>query len=125
MKKNHKAKLKCYHFPETAVKHRNLENKCHPIGIQGPSAGRYEDPHSEPSDEYYFHIAHKLLIKCYRSPGVVAHAFNPSIREAEAGGFLSSEASMVYKVSSRTARAIQRNCLEKNKRKSYRSQYCL
>jgi hypothetical protein len=35
---------------------------------------------------------------CYRvfqissrvSPGVVAHAFNPSTREAEAGGFLSS-----------------------------------
>jgi hypothetical protein len=39
-------------------------------------------------------------------------AFNPSTREAEAGGFLSSiEASLVYKVSSRTARAIQRNRL--------------
>jgi hypothetical protein len=25
-----------------------------------------------------------------RKPGVVAHAFNPSTREAEAGGFLSS-----------------------------------
>ena len=41
-------------------------------------------------------------------PGVVAHAFNPSTWEAEAGGFL-SEASLVYKVSSRIARAIQRN----------------
>jgi hypothetical protein len=28
----------------------------------------------------------------------VAHAFNPSTREAEAGGFLSSEASLVYRV---------------------------
>jgi hypothetical protein len=37
---------------------------------------------------------------------VVAHAFNPSTWEAEAGRF---EASLVYKVSSRTARAIQRN----------------
>jgi hypothetical protein len=26
----------------------------------------------------------------YLEPGVVAHAFNPSTREAEAGGFLSS-----------------------------------
>jgi hypothetical protein len=34
--------------------------------------------------------------------GVVAHTLNPSIREAEAGGFLSS----------RTARAIQRNAVK-------------
>ena len=46
-------------------------------------------------------------------PGVVAHAFNPSTWEAEAGGFL-SEASLVYKVSSRIARAIQRNPASKN-----------
>jgi hypothetical protein len=37
--------------------------------------------------------------------GVVAHAFNPSTQEAEAGGFLSS----------RTARATQRNPVSKNK----------
>ena len=48
-------------------------------------------------------------------PGEVAHAYNPSTREAEAGGFLSSEASLVYKVSSRTARATQRNPVSKNK----------
>jgi hypothetical protein len=46
---------------------------------------------------------------------VVAHAFNPSTWEAEAGGFLSSEASLVYRVSSRTARAIQRNPVSKTK----------
>jgi hypothetical protein len=40
-------------------------------------------------------------------PGVVAHAFNPSTGEAEAGGFLSS----------RTARATQRNPVLKNKTK--------
>ena len=46
---------------------------------------------------------------------MVAHAFNPSTREAEAGGSLEFEASLVYKVSSRTARAIQRNPVSKNK----------
>jgi hypothetical protein len=53
-------------------------------------------------------------------PGVVAHAFNPSTQETEAGGSLEFEASLVYKVSSRTARAIQNTekpCLEKLKKK--------
>ena len=43
----------------------------------------------------------------------MAHAFNPSTWEAEAGGFLSFEASLLYIVSSRTARAIQRNSIKK------------
>ena len=30
-----------------------------------------------------------LLLKLRKEPGVVAHAFNPSAQEAEAGGFLS------------------------------------
>jgi hypothetical protein len=48
-------------------------------------------------------------------PGMVVHAFNLITREAEAGRFLSSadfEASLVYKVSSRTARATEKPCLE-------------
>jgi hypothetical protein len=40
--------------------------------------------------------------------GVVVHAFNPSTQDAEAGGFLSSRPAW-SKVSSRTARATQRN----------------
>jgi hypothetical protein len=40
-------------------------------------------------------------------PGVVAHAFNPSRQISE------FEASLVYKVSSRTARATQRNPVSK------------
>jgi hypothetical protein len=48
---------------------------------------------------------------------MVAHAFNPSTQEAEAGGFLEFEASLVYRVSSRTARAIQRNPVLKKKKK--------
>jgi hypothetical protein len=39
----------------------------------------------------------------------VAHTFDPSTREAEA--------SLVYRVSSRTARAIQRNPVSKNQKK--------
>jgi hypothetical protein len=50
------------------------------------------------------------------SQAVVVHAFNPSIWEAEAGGFLSlTEDSLVYRVSSRTARAKQRNPVSKKK----------
>ena len=45
---------------------------------------------------------------------MVVHAFNPSTWEAEASGF-EFEASLVYGVSSRTARATQRNCLEKKR----------
>jgi hypothetical protein len=53
-----------------------------------------------------------------RKPGVVAHAFNPSTREAEAGGFLSSRpAWSELRVSSRTARAAQRNPVSKNQKK--------
>jgi hypothetical protein len=50
-----------------------------------------------------------------REPGVVALAFNPSTREAEAGEFL-NEASLVYRVSSKTARTIQRNPVSKNQK---------
>jgi hypothetical protein len=50
-------------------------------------------------------------------PGVVAHAFNPSTWEAEAGGFLEFEASLVYRVSSRTAKATQRNPVSKKAKK--------
>jgi hypothetical protein len=49
-------------------------------------------------------------------PGVVADAFNPSTWEAEAGGFLEFEDSLVYRVSCRTARATQRNPVLKNKK---------
>jgi hypothetical protein len=52
---------------------------------------------------------------------MVAHAFNPSTQEAEAGGFLISRPAWSYKVSSRTARALQRNCVSKNKTKQKNS----
>jgi hypothetical protein len=39
---------------------------------------------------------------------VVAHTFNSSTWEAETGGSLEFKASLVYRVSSRTARATQR-----------------
>jgi hypothetical protein len=50
---------------------------------------------------------------------MVAHAFNPNTWEAEAGEFLSLgvRASLVYRVSSKTVRAIQRNPVLKNQKK--------
>jgi hypothetical protein len=44
---------------------------------------------------------------------VVVHTFNPSTREAEAGEL---ETSLIYKVSSRTARATQKNPVSKKKK---------
>jgi hypothetical protein len=52
----------------------------------------------------------------HRARAVVAHAFNPSTWEAEAGGF-EFKASLFYKVSSRTARATQRNPVSRKKEK--------
>jgi hypothetical protein len=49
----------------------------------------------------------------HTEPGVVAHAFNPRTWEAEAGGFLSS----------RTARAIHRNPVWKNKKQKRENAY--
>lgn len=48
---------------------------------------------------------------------VVAHIFNLSVREAKAGGSLEVKASLVYKRSSGTARATQRNPISKRKKK--------
>jgi hypothetical protein len=49
---------------------------------------------------------------------VMARAFNPSTQEAEVGGRLISEfqARLVYRVSSRTARAPQRNPVSEKKK---------
>jgi hypothetical protein len=44
------------------------------------------------------------------------YTFNPSTWEAEAGGFLSFKARLVYKVSFRTARATQRNLVSKKQK---------
>jgi hypothetical protein len=50
---------------------------------------------------------------------MVMYTFNPSTREAEAGRSLSEfKASLVYRVSSRTARATQRNPVSTNKQKT-------
>jgi transcription elongation factor len=49
-------------------------------------------------------------LKTNKQPGMVAHAFNPSTWEAEAGRFLSSSPAWS---TSRTARATEKPCLEK------------
>jgi hypothetical protein len=50
------------------------------------------------------------------------YVFNPSTWEAEAGRISEFEASLVYKVSSRTARAIQRNPVLKKPKRARRGQ---
>ena len=47
---------------------------------------------------------------------MVAHAFNPSIREAEARGSSEFEASLVYKANSRSASSAQRTPVLKNRK---------
>jgi hypothetical protein len=49
---------------------------------------------------------------------VVAHTFNPSTRECGGRWISEFEASLVYKVSSRTARAIQRNPVSKKNKQT-------
>ena len=56
-----------------------------------------------------------VKIRFYK-PGIMEHAFNPSTQEAEAGRS-ELKASLDYRASSRTTRALQRN-LEKNKSKN-------
>ena len=45
---------------------------------------------------------------------MVAHSFNPSTQEAEGRLISEFEGSLVYRVSSRTAKTIQRNPVSKN-----------
>jgi hypothetical protein len=49
---------------------------------------------------------------------MVAHAFNPSTWEARGRQIPKFEASLVYKVSSRIARVIQRNPVSKNEKQN-------
>jgi hypothetical protein len=60
---------------------------------------------------------HHRFKKTKPKPGVVAHAFDPSTWEAEARWISKFEDSLVYKVSSRTARAIYRETLSRKTKK--------
>ena len=51
--------------------------------------------------------------------GVVAHAFSPSHSGGRGRQISEFEASLVYRVSSRTARATQRNPVSKKKKKGW------
>jgi hypothetical protein len=50
-------------------------------------------------------------------PGVVVHTFDPSTQGGRGRRISEFEASLVYRVSSRRVRAIQRNPVSKNKNK--------
>jgi hypothetical protein len=55
-------------------------------------------------------------------PGVVAHTFKPSTLGGRGRWISEFEASLVYRVSSRIARATQRNPVSKNKIKQTNKQ---
>jgi hypothetical protein len=61
--------------------------------------------HHEPS----IPPAPKLSLTMFSEQAVMAHAFNPSTLEAQAGRSLEFKTSTVYRVSSWTARTAQRN----------------
>jgi hypothetical protein len=52
------------------------------------------------------------------SPGVVAHAFNPSTREAEAGGFLSSRQPGLQSEFQDSQGYTEKPCLEKQNKQT-------
>lgn len=51
--------------------------------------------------------------------GMVVHSFNPSTGEADARGGRASEASLVYKESSRTTSTTQRDLVLKHKQTNF------
>jgi hypothetical protein len=55
-------------------------------------------------------------------PGVVAHHFNSSTLEAQAGRIFEFEASLSYRVSSWTAKVMQIKCISKPKNKQANKQ---
>ena len=62
--------------------------------------------------ESNFRVIHtKNTIGWHHWRGAAAQAFNPSTQEAEAGNFYEFEASLVYKVSSRTQGFTEKPCL--------------
>jgi hypothetical protein len=87
--------------------------------LQHHSARHYarENPATETTTKFHSTWGRKtlkiLILNVFLKPGTVAHAFNPSTWEAEAGRFLSSRPAWSTKVSSRTARATQRNPVSK------------
>jgi hypothetical protein len=60
----------------------------------------------------------KFHFQRYLRPGVVAHAFNPSTLEAEAGGFLSSRPACLQSEFQDSQGYTEKPCLEKSKKKS-------
>jgi hypothetical protein len=62
--------------------------------------------------------AHEDIDKFTLWPGMVAHAFNPNTREAEAGGFLSSRPAWSTERVPGSQDYTEKPCLEKTKTKT-------
>jgi hypothetical protein len=64
----------------------------------------------------FYKIIFHLVLKIHLSQAVVVHAFNPSTREAEAGGFLSSRPAWSTEFQDSHVYA-EKFCLKKQKKK--------
>jgi hypothetical protein len=62
-----------------------------------------------------------IILKVSHEPGMVAHAFNPSSREAEAGEFLSSRPSGLQSKFQDSQGYTEKPCLKKQKQKKKKS----
>jgi hypothetical protein len=75
--------------------------------------------HWNPQEPPFVNTRNQTLVLCKRSKypywAMLAHGFDPSTLKAEAGGSLEFKDPLVYRVSSRTTRATQRNPDLKNK----------
>ena len=63
-----------------------------------------------------------LVVAAAAAAAAAAHFFNPRVWEALPGGHREFEASLDYRVSSRTARAVFRPCLKITKKKRGREE---
>ena len=67
------------------------------------------DSSLQPPQNYFFLMARFLNTRTEACQAIVAHIFNPSTRKAEAMDFCDFEAILVYRASSRAAKATLRN----------------
>ena len=88
--------------------------KCNPNTCVGEA--RESSTSSRSKSEVSLGYLGETFLKSITGQAVVVHAFNPSTLGSRGRWISEFEASLVYNVSSRTARATQRNSVSRKKR---------